>query len=151
LETSGATDAAAREHEVVGAGFWPRCGILVGSVVLVALVAGPLAHRFHGWDGLIGMSLAAAVCLAGSAAALVMAAVLRGPNLSLVALLAGIFLRMGLPLVLALVVHHQGGPLAAAGTVYYLLLFYLVTLIVETGLSLSLPQDRLDDQARQTA
>jgi len=41
--------------------------------------------------------------------------------------------RMGIPLAFALACHLRGGLLADAGLLYYLLLFYPVTLGVETA------------------
>ena len=44
-------------------------------------------------------------------------------------------IRMGVPLSAALAVFFLGGPLADAGFLYYVVLFYPVTLIAETFLS----------------
>ena len=43
---------------------------------------------------------------------------------------------MGIPFGVGLAIHLGGGPLANAGFLYYLLVFYPVTLAAETGLSL---------------
>ena len=48
--------------------------------------------------------------------------------------LLGMFPRMGIPLAVCMVVYLQGGRLAEAGFVYYILVFYFVTLVVETVL-----------------
>jgi len=45
-------------------------------------------------------------------------------------------IRMGIPLAAALLVFLRGGPLADAGFLYYLVLFYPVTLTAETFLLL---------------
>jgi hypothetical protein len=47
-------------------------------------------------------------------------------------------LRMGLPLVAVMVVMLQGGPLARAGFVFYVLAYYGVALVVETWLTVKL-------------
>jgi hypothetical protein len=51
-------------------------------------------------------------------------------------LLVGMALRMGIPLALVVVFHLVGGVLVQAGLLYYFLLFYPLTLTVETALSL---------------
>ena len=51
-------------------------------------------------------------------------------------MLVGMLVRMGIPLGAALLVVFRGGPLADAGFLYYLVVFYLVTLTVETFLAL---------------
>ena len=48
--------------------------------------------------------------------------------------LLGMFARMGIPLLVCIIVYLRGGRLAEAGFVYYLLVFYFVTLVVETVL-----------------
>ena len=45
-------------------------------------------------------------------------------------------LRMGIPLAIVVILHLVGGPLVQAGLLYYFLLFYPLTLAVETTLSL---------------
>jgi hypothetical protein len=52
------------------------------------------------------------------------------------AMLVSMAARMGIPLVPALAIHLAGGPLANAGLLYYLLVFYPITLAVDVALSL---------------
>ncbi len=80
--------------------------------------------------------LAALVCYAGAVLALGTNAILHQPEHALLALLLGMMARMGIPFGLGLAVHLQGGPLAKAGLLYYLLVFYPITLTTETILSL---------------
>ena len=61
---------------------------------------------------------------------------LRGPQQVLALVLVGMMVRMGIPLAAALTVCFCGGPLANAGFLYYLVVFYPVTLTAETFLSL---------------
>ena len=119
-----------------GRGVGTRTVVLVAVVLvvwgIVAVVAGALA----GAMALAAASVAAALCLAGAVAALLSGHWLRDPKLMLHALLAGMATRMGIPLAAGLVIHLRGGLLSDAGVLYYLLLFYPVTLGVETFLSL---------------
>ena len=55
-------------------------------------------------------------------------------------------LRMGENIrIVAVAIQFRGGPLAEAGFLYYLLVFYPVTLVVETVLSLP-PRERATDR-----
>ena len=68
--------------------------------------------------------------------ALVLSEPLRRPQYVLTLVHVGMMIRMGIPLAAALAVYFVGGPLADAGFLYYLVVFYPVTLTVETFLSL---------------
>lgn len=106
-------------------------------VVLVAFaIVGPLAGCIGGSMALAAASVAALSCLAGAALALMASALLPGPKLALAALLIGMAARMGTPFAVGLAIHLQGGPLAKAGLLYYLLVFYPITLTAEILLSL---------------
>jgi hypothetical protein len=48
----------------------------------------------------------------------------------------GMALRTGVPFVVGIAVHLHGGPLAQAGLLWYLLMFYPIALVVGTILSL---------------
>lgn len=113
-----------------------RTAALVLAVLAIAAGLLPIAGTLHGWAGAGAVALAGVVCLAGASAALVISSILRGPHFVLPAMLLGMLIRMGLPLSLALIVHFRGGPLAESGFLVYLLVFYPVTLTVETILSL---------------
>jgi hypothetical protein len=106
------------------------------AVVAPFAIVGPLAEYLGGPAGLAAAGVAAIACLIGAVTALVVSSVLSGTAFALAALMAGMAARMGMPLGLGLLVHLQGGPLAKAGLLYYLLIFYPITLMVETVLSL---------------
>jgi hypothetical protein len=108
------------------------------GLVVVGLygVVSPAAGLWGGWAGLWAAAAAAGVCLAGALSALVASHVLSGPKYALAAMLAGTAARMGIPLAFALACQLHGGALAEAGLLYYLLIFYPVTLGIETVLSL---------------
>jgi hypothetical protein len=88
---------------------------------------------------------AAVVCSAGALLAIWIPYVLCDPKYALTALLLNMAVNMGLPLAFAVAVQILGGPLSQAGFLYYLLFFYLLTLVVKTMLSLPLPQQRAAD------
>jgi hypothetical protein len=117
-----------------------RLVVLTIAVLVALAIAGPAAMVLGGRIALVGAAIAALLCWTGAAVALATTHFLPGPNLALAAMLTGMVARMALPLSAGLAIHLRGGPLAEAGTIYYLLIFYLVTLAVETLLSLPAPQ-----------
>jgi hypothetical protein len=117
-----------------------RVVVLTALVLAVFAIVGPAAVVIGGPMALMAAAVAAALCWAGAAIALTTSRFLPGPSLALAALSTGMVARMAIPLAAGLALHLRGGPLAEAGMLYYLLVFYPVTLAVETLLSLPAPQ-----------
>jgi hypothetical protein len=115
---------------------------VLGVVVLAeyALVV-PVAVHIGGMMSLVAAAVSGALCLTGATLALIASHMLRGPQLAIHALLVSMALRLGVPLGAAVALHFRGGPLAEAGILYYLLVFYPVTLSVETAISLPLVRE----------
>ena len=111
--------------------------LLLAAVVLAvyALVA-PVAGRVTGVAGLAASATAAALCWLGAAAALVVSRAFRDPERVLYGVLCGMLLRMGIPLFSALALQLSVAALAEAYLLIYFLVFYPITLLVETILSL---------------
>ncbi|OHB73081.1 MAG: hypothetical protein A2V70_19405 [Planctomycetes bacterium RBG_13_63_9] len=113
-----------------------RVGLLgIVSLGLYALAA-PVGAFVTGPTGLWAATAAGTLCFAGAALALVASHLLRGPQRALIGLLVGMALRFVIPLGGGAACHYGGGSLAEAGILYYLLVFYPITLGVETVLSL---------------
>jgi len=119
-------------------GWVTACALLTAAVVVAYPLIGWLAWRRAGTDGLVAAAVAAGVCWLGATAALMIAAALKGPNAALNSMLLGMLCRMGLPLLAGAVLSSQGGQLAAGGVFGLIVVFYLLTLVVETLLSLRL-------------
>jgi len=117
--------------------------LTVVTVVVFALV-GPVAYGQSGESGLWAAAAAAAVCLAGASVALAVGECFRSPERAVIGLGVSMAPRMGIPLGFALWVHLAGGVLAESGFLYYLVVFYAVTLAVETSLWLP-PGERSSD------
>lgn len=127
----------------------PRTSLLFRMVLLTAVVlmAGavilPLGWAISGTRaGLFAGAAAGAVCLLAAWTVLGLSEPLRRPKYVLTLLIVAMPIRMGIPLAAAVAVHFSGGPLANAGFLYYLVVFYPVTLTVETFLSLPEPHDK---------
>ena len=110
---------------------------VLGLAVLVAyaLVA-PVAVATGGPGGLAASATAAALCLLGAEAALIASRAVAQRGKMLEGVLVGSALRMGIPLTFGLALQVSVKPLADAYLLVYLLVFYPVTLFVETFLSL---------------
>jgi hypothetical protein len=72
-----------------------------------------------------------------SAAGILIGELFHGPSEALLKLVAGMFLRMAIPLAACVVVQLSGGPLAAAGFVFYVMEFYFVALPIDTLMAVS--------------
>lgn len=107
---------------------------LVGSLLGSAAVILPIASAWQAVSGVLSAAVAGVTCLVGGLMALLPVARGRGPNQILAQVLWAMMARMGVPLLVCVIVYVRRGRLAEAGFVYYLLAFYLVTLIVETVL-----------------
>jgi hypothetical protein len=116
----------------------PCCCALLALAVAVAFpVVAAMAYQWYGAAGVFAAAVAAIVCWAAATLALVCTALLQGPQAALYAMLFGMLFRMGLPLGIGLVLSRTSPVLAGAGVFGFIVVFYLVTLVVETLLSLT--------------
>jgi len=141
--------------------FPARAGILVLVMALGYAVVASVGSRVGPPGAWRTGAVAAGVCLLGALLALAISHSLRrgrgdrhllceapeGPfrqempvpfsaQAALVAMLLAMACRMGIPLVFAAWAHLSGGPLAKAGVLYYVLVFYLIALGTEVVLAL---------------
>jgi hypothetical protein len=124
-----------------------RAGLLGLVAVLVGAMVAPVAGLLHGWHGVLAAAIAGLVCLAGATTALLVSELLRGSQYAVLSLLLGMAARLSAPLVLALVCRLQGGVLDERSILVCLLIFYPVTLAVETALALPSSQDQRPGKA----
>ena len=103
-----------------------RRSLVLTLALLLAFV--PLA------SGIFTAGVALFVCFACGLLSMLVTDPLRQPKSALQHLLLSTGIRTGIPLVLLMVIYLRPGPMTEAGFVYYLLTFYLVSLLVETGL-----------------
>jgi hypothetical protein len=89
--------------------------------------------------GLLAEAAAGILCLLGALLALQIAGFLQDPKMLALGFMAGMLPRMGIPIGGVLFLHLQMKPLAEAGILYYLLLFYPITLALETAFILPSP------------
>ncbi len=107
---------------------------LLAIVLCVFVMVAPIAVHFHGGLGIAAAAISAALCLTGAGVALVAANGARSTDHVLRAMLIGIIARMVIPFGFGAGLYFSSQPLAEAGILVYLLVFYPVTLVVETAL-----------------
>jgi len=124
----------------VGLG-WSLFWLTAGVVVAFPLYASFGFYRF-GMTGVVATAVAGFVCWIGAALALWCAAALQSHS-PIGGLLAGMFFRMGLPLVVGGLLHFNIPELARVGIFAFVLAYYFLTLILETFLAIRMiPHDR---------
>jgi hypothetical protein len=115
-------------------GPWAEMGIVSAVVVILALVLAPLDYLFTGGTGLMALVVAGGVSLAAAVIALAVGRLFRGTRQAMYASLAGMLIRMSVALAAALVLRYGTAALAGGAMMFYLLVFYLATLSIETTL-----------------
>jgi len=108
--------------------------LLFGSLFISAAVLVPWAYAVEQLWGALSAAVAWGTCCVGGLLALWLVRFFPGPQSLMSRVLLGMFARTGVPLLVCAMVYIQGGRLAEAGFVYYLLAFYFVMLVVETVL-----------------
>jgi len=131
-----ASSPVASSHRAFGivGGCAALSGLLLVVWVIDAIVTTNLAGRST-W----GVSaLAAAICWAGATVSMLLLHILRTRGNPMAGALLGMLVRMSIPLVIIFVATTNGGALADAGLAGQLVAFYLITLAIETCLSVAL-------------
>ena len=126
--------------ELRSRGWATQAAVLVAVVLVVYALVAPVAALVSGWAGLAAAAVAAGLCLLGAGSAMVACRRFRDPQHALLTVLIGMSLRMVIPLGSAVILQFQGGVLAEAGLLCYLVVFYPFTLGAEIALTLPFPQ-----------
>lgn len=129
--------AASTETNLARPASLPRaCAILSAALLLLLPVVGAYGYLTSGAVGILAAMVAFGICLVPGILALCLTAISQKLNQGVQGILGAMGVRMGAPLAALLVLPKMGGPLIAAGVIGMTLVFYLVTLVVETWLSL---------------
>ncbi len=131
---------------IVGGGFLVHAVLLYVATMAFLLPVAPVAWVISGAEGVAAAVAGAFLCFSGGLLSLVWNVAFPGPKLLVVRILGGMLPRMGVPLMGGLVLQITVEPLAEAGVLIYLLVFYPALLSLETWLSLS----SLDTSGRDT-
>lgn len=114
-----------------------QAALVTGALVAVWIVVAPVASWVAGPAGLAAAGVGAGVCWLGAVFALALSALFHGPSAFMPRLLVGMLARTMFPLMLGTLLHMQVPALAEAGMIYYLLVFYMVSLALETAMLLA--------------
>ncbi|MAG93603.1 MAG: hypothetical protein CMJ48_07620 [Planctomycetaceae bacterium] len=114
------------------------CAILVLVLLVISPAIAYPAWSAHGQTGLIAASLAGLVCLLAGIAALAVTGLTQNTPNALNGLLASILFRTMIPLGAVFALSKSNRSLAEAGIFSLFVCFYLLTLVVETLLSVRL-------------
>ena len=112
------------------------CLALTAIVLLALLIVGGVVGSTRGVNGVLAASTAAGICWFGSTLALLIAGYTSRSNQAVQGYLLGMFFRFGLPIGAGMLLQSAGGALAESGVFGLIVVFYLVTLVTETILSL---------------
>lgn len=119
-------------------GFVRSAALLIASVLGVALLLLPVAMHQTGSGNTIGLAMACGICLASGIAAEVVGYLFSRSGVRLFAHLAGMLVRMLLPLGICLILAVRGfSGRENIVFVCYLLALYSVNLALETGLAVT--------------
>ena len=120
-------------------GLMSKAVVLAAALLLCFLPLAVLAYLTLGMGGLTAAALAGMICLVAGLNGLGVSSVLMNlmtPQTHYSAVLAGTFVRMGLPLALFLFMTVKEHALLESGFAYWLIAFYQVMLFVEVVLLL---------------
>jgi hypothetical protein len=118
------------------------CAWLTLIVAVALLIIGGALFATRGLDAAYAAAAAAALCWTGATAALVVTGLSARTSHAVQGHLLGMFFRLGLPLVAGLIFQKAGGRLADAGVFGLIVVFYLISLVAETLLTLQLIKRR---------
>lgn len=119
---------------------WRPALALTIAVALPTPLLAWYAQTQHGVIGIQAVLFAALLCWGSSIGALTLVVMSKQTPLGLHATMAGIALRTGIPLAIGAFLKQSEGPLAEAGVFGMIMVYYLLTLLVETVLAARLLQ-----------
>lgn len=108
------------------------CGVLTLAIMLSGVLAGAIAYERDGALGSAAVAVAALTCGLSALAALLLAGSLAGTRWGVHGILAASAIRFAFPLAVVVASVAVKGPLARAGLGWYMVIFFLVALVVET-------------------
>ena len=130
-------DAASEFHGQAARRPLAACaGALAVTVVLLSGLMAPLGYWHYGWAAVWSVLSAGLLCGLTGLVAFWTAHRCQAHGQAVSGVLAAMGIRMGIPLAICLVLAVRGNADSLAGFVYYLLVFYLATLGIETWYSL---------------
>lgn len=115
-------------------GIVTACAILAAAVWLTFPLAAYFAHVQRGVQGVVAVAVAAVVCWLTSTTALLITSLYSTAKSGVTGVFLGVFLRSAVPLLAAILLTNTSRALAEGGVFGAFVVFYLLTLVVETVL-----------------
>lgn len=112
------------------------CLLLAVAALVAGLAAGWFAYARHGSPGVAAVAVADVTCSLAAVVSLTIAYVLRGTPHAISGILGGTLVRMAAPLAVAVGCKLAAPELFQVGLLGWFLLFFLLTLCLETALLL---------------
>ncbi len=112
------------------------CALLTTALSLLLPCFAAYGYFTSGVMGSVAAVVAFGICLSSGILALCVTAISQKMNQGMQGILAAMMVRMSVPLAALIVLPKVSGPLVAAGITGLLMAYYLVTLAIETWLSL---------------
>jgi hypothetical protein len=134
MSASRSTSLASRAGRL---GLFAQAGLVSAALALIWFLAAAVAYAISGPPAVIASAVALLLCWLGGLLALALGGLFHGPTAAMQRMLVGMLARSVLPLLLGVVLHFKVPALAEAGMVFYLLIFYLATMAIETALLLA--------------
>jgi len=115
----------------------PRaCALLAAALLALLPCFASYAYSTNGSAGILAALVACSICLLCGILALCITAISQKLGQGVQGILGAMLVRMSVPLLALLALPKIGGPFAKSGITGMLMAYYLVTLAVETWLSL---------------
>jgi hypothetical protein len=124
-------------NKLAGLSLPAQAGLTSALVSGLWIVIAPVAYQISGSIGPVAAALGAGACLFGALLGLAIGAVFPGAAGVLHRMLFAMLARTVVPLMAGVALHFKSSELAAAGMIYYLLIFYMATLAIETTMLLA--------------
>jgi hypothetical protein len=124
-------------NKLAGLSLPAQAGLTSALVSGLWIVVAPVAYEISGSIGPMAAALGAGVCLFGALVGLAIGAAFPGPSGVLQRMLFAMLARTVVPLLVGVALHFKSSELATAGMIYYLLIFYMATLAIETTMLLA--------------
>lgn len=118
-----------------GLGIFQACVLLALATSAAYVAVGWLAFNRYGPVGWVTVAFAAAACWLPATAALVITALARNSTQQISGMLVANTVRLTVPLLAGLTLQGVSQPLAETGIFGWIVVFYLLTLVIETTLS----------------
>src|SRR4051794_38071256 len=124
-------------NKLAGLSLPAQAGLTSALMCGLWIALAPVAYQVSGAMGLVAEALGGGLCLFGALLGLAVGAAFPGSSGVLKRMFFAMLTRTVVPLMAGVALHLKSSDLARAGLIYYLLIFYMATLVIETTMLLA--------------